>query len=120
MFQTHLASSVSRRQIGLTSGIASGACYGGMIFLIHILAGRAPASEITFLRAVSAVVALLPFIVRHGRRWLQRDALLLWFRSLVGAVSVLCVAWNLQHTSVGFANTLFNLAPILVVMLGAK
>jgi drug/metabolite transporter (DMT)-like permease len=120
MFHTRLASSVSRRQIGLISGIASGACYGGMIFLIHIMAGRAPASEITFLRAISAVVTLLPFIVRHGRRWLERKALLLWFRSLVGAVSVLCLAWNLQHTSVGFANTLFNLAPILVVMLGAK
>jgi drug/metabolite transporter (DMT)-like permease len=49
-------------------------------------------------------------------RW---PALLLWIRSLIGAVSVLCLAWNLQHTSVGFANTLFNLAPIVVVILGA-
>jgi drug/metabolite transporter (DMT)-like permease len=90
-----------------------------MIFLIHIMAGTVPASEITFLRAISAVVVLLPFVIRHGGQWLRRNALLLWFRSIAGALSVLCFAWNLQHTSVGFANTLFNLAPILVVVLGA-
>lgn len=120
MSQTHSASPASDRRIGLISGIASGACCGAMIFLIHILAGRAPASEITFLRAITAVVLLLPFIIRHGQKWLRRNALLLWLRSIVGALSVLCLAWNLQHTSVGFANTLFNLAPILVMLLGAR
>jgi drug/metabolite transporter (DMT)-like permease len=90
-----------------------------MVFLIHITAGRAPASEITFLRAICAVVFLLPFIVRHGSQWLGRNSLLLWIRSVIGALSVLCLVWNLQHTTVGFANTLFNLAPIFVVLLGA-
>lgn len=117
MFQPRSAS--LRRHIGLVSGIASGGCYGGMIFLIHIMAGWVPAAEITFLRAFSAVVVLLPFIVRHRNQWLSRASRLLWLRSAVGAFSVLCLAWNLQHTSVGFANTLFNLAPILVVILGA-
>jgi len=107
------------RPLGLLSGIVSGACYGGMVFLIHMTAGRAPASEITLLRAVCAVVVLLPFVIRHGRLWLSKDSRLLWTRSVVGALSVLCLAWNLQHTSVGFANTLFNLAPIFVVLLGA-
>ena len=109
----------SRRQIGLLSGILSGALYGGTFFLIHIAAGMAPASEITFLRAICAVICLLPFVLRHGRQWLGRSSHLLWIRSLVGALSVLCLAWNLQHTSVGFANTLFNLAPLFVVLLGA-
>jgi drug/metabolite transporter (DMT)-like permease len=90
-----------------------------MIFLIHIMAGSAPASEITFLRAIFAVAVLLPYIMRHGTRWLRRNALSLWLRSVIGALSVLCLAWNLQHTSVGFANTLFNLAPLFVVFLGA-
>jgi drug/metabolite transporter (DMT)-like permease len=107
------------RFIGLASGIASGACYGGMVFAIHKTTGNAPAAEITFLRAICGVVALLPFVMRHGRRWLQRSSVLLWMRSAIGALSVLCLAWNLQHTSVGFANTLFNLAPIFVVVLGA-
>lgn len=109
----------SARILGLLSGAISGACYGGMVFLIHMTAGRAPASEITLLRAVCAVAVLFPFVIRHGRLWLRRDSLLLWTRSVIGALSVLCLAWNLQHTSVGFANTLFNLAPILVVVLGA-
>jgi drug/metabolite transporter (DMT)-like permease len=119
MFQNSSAAPALGRQISLISGIASGACCGGMIFLIHIMAGRVPASEITFLRAISALIILLPFIIRRGQEWLRWNALLLWLRSIVGALSVLCLAWNLQHTSVGFANTLFNLAPILVVVLGA-
>jgi len=110
---------ITRRRFGLIGGVSSGACFGGMAFLIHILAGRMPASEITFLRAVFAVVFLFPFIVRHGSQWLRSNSVLLWIRSIVGALSVLCFAWNLQHTSVGFANTLFNLAPIVVVILGA-
>ena len=38
---------------------------------------------------------------------------------MVGAVSILALAWNLQHTTVGFAYTLFNLAPFMVVLFGA-
>lgn len=109
---------ISQRQFGLLSGMLSGALYGGMIFLIHMAAGKVPASEITFLRSICAVICLLPFVLRHGKQWLGRRSVLLWIRSVVGALSVLCLAWNLQHTSVGFANTLFNLAPIFVVILG--
>jgi drug/metabolite transporter (DMT)-like permease len=109
----------SQRRFGLLSGIVSGVCYGGMVFLIHVTAGRAPASEITFFRAFCAVVVLLPFILRHKLVWFRRSSVLLWTRSIVGAISVLCLTWNLQHTTVGFANTLFNLAPIFVVLLGA-
>lgn len=108
-----------RRLLGLTAGTASGACFGVMVFLVHVTSGKVPASEVTFLRAICAVVLLLPFIARHGIQWLRQHALLLWTRSLIGAFSVLCLAWNLQHTSVGFANTLFNFAPIVVVILGA-
>jgi len=68
----------SRRRFGLMSGIVSGACYGGMVFLIHNTAGGAPASEITFLRAICAVVVLLPFIARHGSLWFDRSSVLLW------------------------------------------
>jgi drug/metabolite transporter (DMT)-like permease len=82
-------------------------------------AGMVPASEITFLRAISATAILLPSAMQHGSLWLKREAGGLWARSGIGALSVLCLAWNLQHTSVGLANTLFNLAPILVVTLGA-
>jgi drug/metabolite transporter (DMT)-like permease len=109
----------AQRRVGLVSGIVSGVCFGGVIFFTHMTAGRIPASEITFLRAVCAVIVLLPFIRRHGSLWLGAPSVLLWIRSVVGAISVLALTWNLQHTTVGFANTLFNLAPIFVVMLGA-
>jgi drug/metabolite transporter (DMT)-like permease len=120
MTQINSSPANPQRRLGLISGVASGACYGGMSFLIHITLGKAPASEVAFLRAICAVVVLLPLIVRHGKQWLGRNSLLLWIRSGIGAISVLCFTWNLQHTSVGFANTLFNLAPIFVVLLGAS
>lgn len=107
-----------RRYLGLLSGIVSGACYGVMVFAIHMAAGKVSAPEITLLRAVSAALVLLPWALQHGSLWLSKRAAGLWTRSIIGSVSVLCLAWNLQHTSVGFANTLFNLAPILVIVLG--
>jgi drug/metabolite transporter (DMT)-like permease len=119
MLPINSSPTTSQRRFGLLSGIVSGALYGVMVFLIHITAGRAPASEIAFLRALCAFAVLFPFVARHGRLWFSRNSLLLWGRSVIGAVSVLCLTWNLQHTTVGFANTLFNLAPIFVVLLGA-
>jgi drug/metabolite transporter (DMT)-like permease len=108
------------RTWGLLSGIISGLCVGVTLYWIHSIAGKVPASEVAFVRAISAVFILLPLAMRHGWTWIGRKSSLLWIRSGLGAVSVLCLIWNLQHTSVGFANTLFNFAPILVVILGYK
>jgi drug/metabolite transporter (DMT)-like permease len=83
------------------------------------MAGQASASEITFLRALCAIVVLLPFVAHHGFVLFSKKSVLLWVRSILGALSVLCLVWNLQQTTVGFANTLFNIAPIFVVLLGA-
>jgi drug/metabolite transporter (DMT)-like permease len=110
---------LSKRRIGLVCGVLSGASYGVMAFLIHLLAGKLPAWEITFVRAIGAVAVLLPLIAKQGLNWFRRISGLLWIRSLAGATSLFCLAWNLQHTSVGFANTLFNLAPIFVVLSGS-
>ena len=108
-----------RRCLGLLAGIVSGAFCGGMIYTIHLTAGQIPAAQVTFMRAFSAAVLLLPYILRHGRAWFAPTSSLLWLRSAIGSISVLCLVWNLQHTSVGFASTLLNLAPILVVLIGA-
>ena len=90
-----------------------------MAFAVHITPLDIPASEITFFRAACSVLILLPFASRHKSQWLEKSSIILWVRSLIGSISVLCFAWNLQHTSVGLANTLFNLAPIAVVLIGA-
>ena len=90
-----------------------------MVFGIHRCAGLISSSEITFIRAVSTVVVLLPFVHNKKGIFLLRNSSVLWLRSSLGAVSVLSIAWNLQHTSVGFAYTLFNLAPLLVILFGA-
>jgi drug/metabolite transporter (DMT)-like permease len=108
-----------RRLTGLLCGVVSGVCYGVMAFLVHIAGGRIPASEIVFVRASCAVILILPLAARHRKQWLSRSSVLLWIRSSIGALSVSCFAWNLQHTTVGFANTLFNLAPIAMVIFAA-
>jgi drug/metabolite transporter (DMT)-like permease len=107
------------RPLGFFCGIVSGICYGIMSFLVHLASGQLPASEIVLVRACCAILVLFPFIVRHRSEWLSRDSTLLWIRSVLGALSVFCFAWNLQHTTVGLANTLFNLAPIAVIVIAA-
>jgi drug/metabolite transporter (DMT)-like permease len=109
----------NKRPLGLLCGVASGVCYGVMAFLVHIASGRLPASEIVLVRGCCAILVLFPFVVRHKGEWVSGNSALLWIRSIIGALSVFCFAWNLQHTTVGFANTLFNLAPIAVIILAA-
>jgi drug/metabolite transporter (DMT)-like permease len=114
-----LTGKISGATSGLLAGIASAACSGGMIFAIHGCAGLVSSSEITFIRAVSTVIVLFPFVSAKGDSFLSPAGFVIWFRSSIGAVSVLSIAWNLQHTSVGFAYTLFNFAPLLVILFGA-
>src|SRR5713226_2651027 len=52
---------ISDTTSGLLAGIASAVCSGGMIFTIHRCAGLVASSEITFIRAVSTAIVLLPF-----------------------------------------------------------
>jgi drug/metabolite transporter (DMT)-like permease len=89
-----------------------------MAFLIHVWGGVLPPTEIVFFRALFALVTLGPFAFRDRNRLVSKDAMVLWLRSIVGAVSGLCFTWNLQHTSVGLANVLFNLAPLGVIVFG--
>ena len=90
-----------------------------MVFGIHRCAGLVSSSEITFIRAVSTVIVLLPFVHDKKNIFSVRKSSVLWLRSILAAISVLAIAWNLQHTSVGFAYTLFNIAPLLVILFGA-
>jgi drug/metabolite transporter (DMT)-like permease len=89
-----------------------------MAFAVHAFGANLPATEIVFFRSTFAFLALSPFAFQDRRRLLSNDARTLWLRSIVGAVSMLCFTWNLQHTSVGLANVLFNLAPLGVIVFG--
>lgn len=109
---------LTRWQIGLVCGVISSVCYGVMLFLVHAVADRIPPQEVAALRALCTVAILLPTIARHGLHLFGEKASFLWVRSLIAAISVFCFTWNLQHTTVGFANTLFNFAPLLIVILG--
>jgi drug/metabolite transporter (DMT)-like permease len=117
MTAAHTGSLRSTKGIGVAAGVLSAAAYGAMSFNVHSYGGKLPATEIIFFRSIFALVVLGPFAFRDRRALLTGRANLLWLRSLLGAVSILSFTWNLQHTSIGLASVLFNVAPLGVLLL---
>jgi drug/metabolite transporter (DMT)-like permease len=109
---------ISRWRRGLICGALSSPCYGTLLFLIHALAESVSSQEIAGIRAFTTILLLLPIVARHKGTLFGKKALTLWVFSIVAAISVFCFTWNLQHTTVGLANTLFNIAPFCILMLG--
>jgi drug/metabolite transporter (DMT)-like permease len=105
----------SSKGIGVAAGILSAAAYGGMSFVVHFYGVEFPATEIIFCRAIFALIILAPLALKDRRFIFSGESLWLWSRSLFGALSILSFTWNLQHTSIGFANVLFNVAPLGVL-----
>jgi drug/metabolite transporter (DMT)-like permease len=106
------------RQIGLLCGTCSSLCYGTLLFLIHSLADSVSPQEIAGIRALTTILLLLPIVIRHKWALFGKGALTLWTFSTLAAISVFCFTWNLQHTTVGLANTFFNIAPLLILAVG--
>jgi drug/metabolite transporter (DMT)-like permease len=109
---------ISRWRMGLIYGTFSSLCYGTLLFLIHALAESVTSQEIAGMRAFTTILLLLPIVARHKGTLFGKKAVTLWVFSIVAAISVFCFTWNLQHTTVGLANTLFNIAPFCILMLG--
>ena len=116
-FQT-IQKVVGSKWIGIAAGVMSALCSGGMSFLVHSTSGRIPVTEITFCRSLLSLLAVWPFVLKESRDLFSKRAIELWFRSVASAISILCFAWNLQHTSIGFASILFNLTPLIVLVFG--
>jgi drug/metabolite transporter (DMT)-like permease len=112
------------RTYGVLAGLLSAIAYGAMSGIVHSYGVALPSTEIIFCRAVFALIVLVPFAWRDKGRLVSGSSVILWARSGFGAVSILCFTWNLQHTSIGLANVLFNIAPLAVISLawvtGAK
>lgn len=111
-------SGLSDRIPGLTAGIASSAIVGGISLLIYREANALPATEISFARGIVGLSVTLPLIWTRLPQLVQPGSAALWIRAVAGAVSVLCFSWNLQHTSVGMANMLFDSSLLLLLVIG--
>ena len=110
---------LSRQAVnGIFAGLLSSLSYGLMAFLVHLSSGRIPTTEVTFALGVVGCVLLLPLVARGFPILLRQEGKFIWIRNVAGSISIVCLAWNLQHTSVGVANALFNIAPLLVLMGG--
>lgn len=117
----HTAGSVSisdtaDSRLGFLFSILSGFSFGLMSFLVN-LSSKTPSAELVFLRGLFCCFVLLPFVGRQLKLLLTKQATSLWIRSAAGATAMLCLFWNLQHTKVGTATALSNLAPVLVTLL---
>lgn len=91
---------------------------GGIALLIYRETNALPATEIGFVRGIVGLSVTLPLVWTRLAQVIQRGSAALWVRAIAGAVSVLCFSWNLQHTSVGIANMLFDLSLLLLLMVG--
>ena len=109
------ALNVPRNLLRIAPGLASAGCYGAMFYVIHINAGRLPATEIVFLRACVALIVLFPFVMGSFRKMMSAASLPLWIRGIAVELSTVCFTWNLQRTSIGLANAIYNVAPLLVL-----
>jgi drug/metabolite transporter (DMT)-like permease len=107
----------STKGIGVAAGVISAAAYGLMSYVVHSYGGKLPSTEIIFFRSIFALLVLGPFAFRDRRALVSKRSNLLWLRSLLGAISILSFTWNLQHTSIGLASVLFNVAPIGVLLI---
>lgn len=103
---------------GIVAGLLSSLSYGLMSFLVHFSSGRVPTTEVTFAVGVVGCLLLLPLVSRDLPILLRREGKFIWMRNVAGSISIVCLAWNLQHTSVAIANTLFNISPLLVLVGG--
>lgn len=106
------------RLIGLTAGLASAAAVGLVSLIICREAGDLPSGEIIFARAVVGLVVSTPIVWRRLGELGGRRAGVVRVRAAALALSMLCFAWNLQHTSLGMASMLFNASLLLILGIG--
>ena len=109
---------LSDRMLGLVAGLASSAVVGGVSLLIYRQTNTLPATEISFARGIVGVTVTLPLIWRRLAFLVRGESAAIWVRAVAGAVSGICFCWNLQHTSVGLANILFDFSLILLLLIG--
>jgi drug/metabolite transporter (DMT)-like permease len=111
-------SASSDRLSGLAAGIVSSAIVGGISLLIYREAGVLPAAEIIFARGIVGLSVTTLLIWSRLPSLLGYDAAPIWIRAAGGAVSILAFSWNLQHTSVGMANMLFDFSLLVLLVIG--
>jgi len=102
--------------LGVASGLASAIAVGLVSLIIFREAGDLPSGEIIFARAVVGLAVSTPIVWRRLGDLAGRNAGVVWTRAAALAVSMLCFAWNLQHTSLGLASMLFNVSLVLILV----
>jgi|GEM_PF-886034 drug/metabolite transporter (DMT)-like permease len=100
---------------GVRFGILTALSFAVLNFSVKISLGSLPPAELTFFRGLSGTILFLPIVKVKGSLLLRRDALSLWGRSMVSAVSIVCLFANIQTVGVGNAMALANVSTVFVL-----
>ena len=100
---------------GVRFGILTALSFAALNFSVRLSSGNLPPAELTFIRGLSGTILFLPIVRSQGSLLLKRDALSLWGRSIVSAVSIVCLFANIQTVGVANAMALANVSTIFVL-----
>lgn len=102
---------------GYTAAILSAACFASMAMFVQQISPNVPASQISCFRGLFTVVGLFYFVRPHVLPLLDfKNSRSVWFRSIAGAIAVLCYFWNTTHGSAAEAKALANINPFYVAI----
>jgi drug/metabolite transporter (DMT)-like permease len=88
-----------------------------MAIFVQQISSSVPASQISCFRGMFTVVGLFYFARPHIMSLLElKESRAVWFRSIAGAVAVLCYFWNTTQGSAAEAKALANINPLYVAI----
>jgi drug/metabolite transporter (DMT)-like permease len=102
---------------GVRFGVLTALSFAILNFSVKLSPGNLPPAELTFIRGLSGTLLFLPIVRLKGMLLFQREALSLWGRSIVSAISIVCLFANIQAVGVGNAMALANVSTIFVLVL---
>ncbi len=104
-----------KTQLGLLCAILSAAAFAVMTILVQKTSSHIPASEISCFRGLFTVIGLLYFVRPNLKILLDfSESRSIWFRSIGGAIAVLCYFWNATNGPAAEAKALANTNPLYV------
>jgi len=100
---------------GVRFGVLTALSFALLNFSVKLSAGSLPPAELTFIRGLSGSLLFFPILRSKGSLLFKKDALSLWGRSIVSAISIVCLFANIQTVGVANAMALANVSTIFVL-----
>ena len=100
---------------GVRFGVLTALSFAILNFSVKLSTGSLPPAELTFIRGLSGSLLFFPILKSKGTLLFTKDALSLCGRSIVSAISIVCLFANIQTVGVANAMALANVSTIFVL-----